>query len=104
MIMVAVEVMTVEHRRLELQGLGGWLVECAVTQLPRAREHGRELLFLVVGIVHEAIEIRRARGLQEMAIWLLEKAIWLMEMPILVLEMAIWQSVRRLLWLTSRKR
>ena len=95
--MVTVEVMTVEHRRLELQGLGGWLVERAVAQLPRAREHGRELLFLVVGIVHEAIEIRRARGLQEMAIWL-------MEMPILVLEMAIWQSVRRLLWLTSRKR
>jgi hypothetical protein len=103
--MVAVEVMTVEHRRLELQGLGGRLVECAVTQLPRAREHGRELLFLVVGIVHEAIEIRRARGLQEMAIWLMEKAIWLMEMPILlVLEMAIWQMVRRRLWLASRKR
>jgi hypothetical protein len=57
-----------------------------------------------VGIVHEAIEIRRARGLQEMAIWLMEKAIWLMEMPILVLEMAIWQMVRRRLWLASRKR
>jgi len=40
----------------------------------------------------------------EMAIWLMEKAIWLMEMPILVLEMAIWQMVRRRLWLASRKR
>ena len=93
-----------DRRDLELQGLWGWLVERAVAQLPRAREHGREQLVLVVRIVHEVIEIRheaieicRARGQLEMAIWL-------MEMAILVLEMATWQMVRRRLWFASWKR